>query len=139
MHCRYTPMHVSKSQNHGQKNGIQPSYQSSDELLYNILYNLTVGHPKTTLEFVKNDTDSLTSDYKEIEAFSVAINKGIYCKFSWEERNKIVQFVPIKTTQPLVADGQKTVCTKCDKSVHAKCSLNFNLALCSIQLLQYID
>ena len=74
----------------------------------------------------------MASDYKEIEVFSVARNKGIYCKLSWKKREKMAQFVPIETTQPLVAKGQRTVCTKCKKGVHAKCSLNFDFALCSI-------
>ena len=51
-----------------------------------MLYKLTVGHPKTRL---KDVTDSLASDYKEIEVFSVASNKGIYYKFTWEKRKKI--------------------------------------------------
>ena len=42
-----------------------------------ILYKVTVGHPKTSLEFIKNDIDSLASNYKEIEAVSVARNQGI--------------------------------------------------------------
>ena len=79
-----------------------------------------MGHPKTKLEFLKNVIDSL--DYKEIEAFIVAINKGIYCKF-----------VSIETNQPLVAQGhgqyaQSVIC----QGFHAKSSLNFDLALCSI-------
>ena len=32
----------------------------------------------------------------------------------------------------LVAKGQRTVYTKYDKDPHASCSLNFDLALCSI-------
>ena len=41
-----------------------------------ILYKLTVGHSKTRLEFIKDITDSLVSDYKETEAVSVARNHG---------------------------------------------------------------
>ena len=36
-----------------------------------------MGHPKTRLEFIKDVTDSLVSDYKETEAVSVARNQGI--------------------------------------------------------------
>ena len=39
-----------------------------------ILYKLTVGHPKTRLEVIKDVIGSLVSDYKEIEAVSVARN-----------------------------------------------------------------
>ena len=35
-------------------------------------YKLTVGHPKTKLEFIKEVIDSLVSEYKETEAVSVA-------------------------------------------------------------------
>ena len=42
-----------------------------------ILYKSTVGHPKARLEFMKNVTDSLVSDYKETEAVNVVRNQGI--------------------------------------------------------------
>ena len=42
-----------------------------------VLYKLTVGHPKTRLEFIKDVVDSLASDYKETEVVSVARNQGI--------------------------------------------------------------
>ena len=42
-----------------------------------ILSILIVGHPKTRLQSVKDVLDSLASDYKEIEAVSVASNKDI--------------------------------------------------------------
>ena len=71
------------------KSCIQPSYTSSNEFLYNILYKLTVRHPKTTLEFLKDSIDSLASDYKEIEVFKVASNIVIYCKFTRKKRRKI--------------------------------------------------
>ena len=38
---------------------------------------LIVGHPKTSLEFIKDVSDSLVADYKETEAVSVARNQGI--------------------------------------------------------------
>ena len=57
-----------------------------DELLCNILYKLTVSLPKTRSEFIKDAIDSVASDYKEIEAFSVASSKDIYCIFTWEKR-----------------------------------------------------
>ena len=69
-----------------------------------ILYKVTVGHPKTSLEFIKNDIDSLASNYKEIEAVSVARNQGIANLPG--KKKRIAQFVPIETTQPLVAKGQ---------------------------------
>ena len=71
------------------KSCIQPSYTSSNEFLYNILYKLTVRNPKTTLEFLKDSIDSLASDYKEIEVFKVASNIVIYCKFTRKKRRKI--------------------------------------------------
>ena len=43
-----------------------------------MIYKLTVGHPKTRLEIIKNVIDSLASDYKEIEAFSVVSNIVTY-------------------------------------------------------------
>ena len=36
-----------------------------------------MGHPKARLEFMKNVTDSLVSDYKETEAVNVVRNQGI--------------------------------------------------------------
>ena len=69
-----------------------------------ILYKLTVGHPKTRLEFIKDVIDSLASDYKEIEAISFARNQGIANLPGKKER--IAWFVPIETTQLLVAKGQ---------------------------------
>ena len=68
------------------KSCIQPSYTSSNEFLYNMIYKLTVGHPKTRLEIIKNVIDSLASDYKEIEAFSVVSNIVTYCRFTWEKK-----------------------------------------------------
>ena len=68
----------------GKQSCIRPSYMSSNEFLYNILYKLTLGHPKTRWVI-----DSMASDYKEMEAFSVASNKGIYCKFTWEKENRL--------------------------------------------------
>ena len=61
-----------------------------------ILYKLTVGHPKTRLEFIKDVIDSLVSDYKETEAVGVARNQGI----------ANLPFILIKTTQLLIAKGQ---------------------------------
>ena len=60
-----------------EKSCIQPSYMSSKGFLYNVLLKLSVGRPKTTLVFIKDVIDSLASDYKEIEAFSVASNKCV--------------------------------------------------------------
>ena len=37
-----------------------------------MLYKLTVVHPKTRFEFIKNVIGSLVSDHKEIETVSVA-------------------------------------------------------------------
>ena len=61
-----------------------------------ILYKLTVGHPKTRLDFIKDVIDSLVSDYKETEAVGVARNQGI----------ANLPFILIKTTQLLIAKGQ---------------------------------
>ena len=46
---------------------------------------------------------------------SVASNKGIYCKFISEKRKKLGYFVLIEITHSLVAEGQRTICTKCVK------------------------
>ena len=73
-----------------------------------ILYKLTVGHPKTRLEFIKDVIDSLASDYKEIEAISVARNQGIANLPGKKER--ISWFVPIETTQLLVAKVKDNMC-----------------------------
>ena len=64
---------------------IQPSYtpSSSNEFRHDILYKLTVGTSKTTLESMKDIIDSLFRLWlQRIEAFSVSSNKGIYCKFT---------------------------------------------------------
>ena len=37
---------------------------------------------------MKNVIDSMASDYKEIEVFSVANNKGICWKLSWKKKKK---------------------------------------------------
>ena len=49
-----------------------------------------------------------------------------------KKEKKITQFTPIETNQPLFVKGQRTIRTMCDKGVHSKCSLTFDLALCSI-------
>ena len=43
----------------------------------NLLYKLTVEHPKTRLEFIKDVIDPLVLDYKEIEVVSVA-SQGLF-------------------------------------------------------------
>ena len=68
----YTPMHLNES--HGQKKVVfNLLTRLLTNFLYNILYKLTVGSPKTRLEFIKDVTDPLDSDYKEIEAFSLLV------------------------------------------------------------------
>ena len=69
---------------------------------------------------------------KKLKYLVLLVIKVYVGNFPGKRRKKIAQFLPIETTQPLVAKGQKTVCTKCKKDVHAKCSLNFDFALCSI-------
>ena len=62
------PYAFERGENHGKKNLkclLMNSY---------ILYKLTVGHPKTRLEFIKDVIDSPVSDYKETVAVSVARN-----------------------------------------------------------------
>ena len=88
-----------------------------------ILYKLTVAHPKTRLEFIKDVIDSLASDYKEIEAVSVSRNQDIRNLPGKKEKDCIVC-----SDRNNPANGRKrsrTVCTKCDKGVHAKCSLKY--------------
>ena len=83
-----TPMHLNES--HGQKKVVfNLLTRLLTNFLYNILYKLTVGSPKTRLEFIKDVTDPLDSDYKEIEAFSVASNNGASCEYTWEKIKKI--------------------------------------------------
>ena len=82
-----------------------------------ILCELTLGHPKTRLEFIKDVTDSLVSDYKETEAVSVARNQGIGNLPGKKEKDCIVY-----SDQNNPAIGRKrsrTVYTKYDKGVHA--------------------
>ena len=57
-----------------------------------ILYKLTVGHPKARLEFMKDVTDSLVSNYEETEAASVARNQGIANLPGKKEKHCIVYF-----------------------------------------------
>ena len=114
------------------KSCIQYSYTFSNEFLYNILNKLTVRNPKTKLEFIKDVIGSLSSDYKEIKAFSVASNKGIYWKITWGKRKKLHSLLRSKKKTAIVAKGHRAECTKCNKVVYAKCSLNFDLALYSI-------
>ena len=77
------------------KSCIKPSFTCSNKL--------TVGHPKTRLEFIKDVIDSLDSDCKEIEAVSAASYKGIADLPGKKENDSIV---PVKTTQPSVAKDQ---------------------------------
>ena len=78
---------------------------------------LIVGHPKTSLEFIKDVIDSLVADYKETEAVSVARNQGIGNLPGKKEKDCIVY-----SDQNNPAIGRKrsrTVYTKYDKGVHA--------------------
>ena len=86
-----------------------------------ILSKLTVGHPKTRLEFMKDVIDLRVSDYKETETVSVAPNQGIANLPGKKEKDCIVFF----DRNNLVIGRKRStiVCTKCDKGVHAKCSL----------------
>ena len=116
-----TPMHLKESQNHGQKKLYSTFLHA--RLLMNsyILYKLTVAHPKTRLEFIKDVIDSLASDYKEIMAFSVASNHGIANLPGKKEKDCIVCS---NWNNPAIGRKRsRTVCTKCAKGVHAKCSL----------------
>ena len=69
-----------------------------------ILCELTLGHPKTRLEFIKDATDSLVSDYKETEAVSVARNQGIANLPGKKEKDCIV--CSERNNKPLVTKGQ---------------------------------
>ena len=69
-----------------------------------ILYKLTVGHPKARLEFMKDVTDSLVSNYKETEAVSVARNQGIANLLGKKEKDCIV--CSEQNNKPLVTKGQ---------------------------------
>ena len=80
-----------------------------------------MGHPRTRLEFMKDFIDSLVSDYKETEAFSVARNQGIANVPGKKEKDCIVCS---NRSNPVIGHKRpRTVCTKCNKGVHAKCSL----------------
>ena len=86
-----------------------------------ILYKLTVAHPKTRLEFIKDVIDSLASDYKEIEAVSVSRNQDIRNLPGKKEKDCIV--CSDRNNPAIGRKRSRTVCTKCDKGVHAKRSL----------------
>ena len=49
-----------------------------------------MGHAKTWLEFIKDVIDSLATDYKEIEAVSVASNKDI-ANFPGKKMHSLIQ------------------------------------------------
>ena len=86
-----------------------------------VLYKLSVAHPKTRLEFIKDVIDSLASDYKEIEAVSVSRNQDIRNLPGKKEKDCIV--CSDRNNPAIGQKRSRTVCTKCDKGVHTNCSL----------------
>ena len=82
-----------------------------------ILYKLTVGHPKTRLEFIKDVIDSLVSDYKETEAVSVARNQGIANLPGKKEKDCIAY--SDQNNPAIDRKRSRTVCEKYDKGAHA--------------------
>ena len=82
-----------------------------------ILYKLTAGHLKTRLEFIKDLIDSLVSDYKETVAVSVARNQDIANLPGKKEKYCIV--CSDRNNPAIGQKRSRTVCTKCDKGVHA--------------------
>ena len=80
----------------------QKSKSWSKEFVFNLLtcllmnsyivYKLTLGDPKTRLEFIKDVIDLLISDFKEIEAVSFARNQGIANLLGKKEKDCIACF-----------------------------------------------
>ena len=52
-----------KSKSHSKKGCIQPSYTSSNEFLYNVLYKLTVGHLKTRFRVFHKSISPKIADF----------------------------------------------------------------------------
>ena len=86
-----------------------------------ILYKLTVRDPKPRSEFTKDVTDSLVSDYKDTEAVSIARNQGNANLSGKKEKDCIV--CPDRNKTAIGHQRSRAVYTKCDKGVHARCSL----------------
>ena len=105
-------------ENHGKKDLLTCLLMNSY-----ILYKLTVGHSKTRLEFIKDITDSLVSDYKETEAVSVARNHGTANLPGKKEKDYIVCS---DWNNPSIGHQRsRAVRTKCHQGVHANCFLKY--------------
>ena len=89
----------------------QKSKSCSKEFVFNLLicllmnsyivYKLTLGDPKTRLEFIKDVIDWLISNFKKIEAVSFARNQGI-ANFTWEKRKGLHSLFWSKQPQALI-------------------------------------